>query len=214
MTLSSNSDSSCCRKPCCPTAMNSSPFQLKLKAAFASRVRQCLDPAVIEVTASIEDDLAHALRERPLGQKRPQRLGAFDAPAYFVAELFFDCRCRSQRVPFDVIDQLHMQMLIRSKYGKPRPLGSTFQSRSDATLALVTYCLLRARCSANFNGHKCFLLLLGSGSLALLADDMFVRIFDPFALVGFRFFERPNLRGNHSDQYFVGAADDQMGVVF
>src|SRR5580692_10985086 len=54
---------------------------LEIQSAFASGLRQCLDPAVVEIAATVEDHFFDALLLRALGDELAHRLCRIDAGA-------------------------------------------------------------------------------------------------------------------------------------
>src|SRR5215207_3834691 len=101
MTLSSNSESSCWRLLCWPIAMI---FSLELQSAFARRVCHCLDSAVIQVTAAIENDFVQVLGQGALGNQVADLLGTFNAATRAFAQFSFRGGCCDKRMALHIID--------------------------------------------------------------------------------------------------------------
>src|SRR5882672_6351703 len=98
----------------------------ELQAALARGICQRLDASVKEIAAAVEDDFLDALGRRALRQQLAHRLGGVDVGAGLLALThgLLERGGRRQRLAFDVVDHLSVDMLGRAKHRKPRTATS------------------------------------------------------------------------------------------
>src|SRR6266700_3911957 len=106
---------------CCSVRNGVRPLS-EFQAALARGIRQRLDASVIEIAAAVEDDFLHALRRRSLRQYLSHRLRGVDVGAGLeaLAHGLFKRGRRRQRLAFDVVDHLRIDVLGRAEHRKPR----------------------------------------------------------------------------------------------
>src|SRR5437764_5653572 len=105
-------------------------YALKLQTGFSRRVRHRTYTAVIQEPAAVEYDTLDPLLDRSLGDRLPNRLGAFDVAAEHsfrecAFESCIDARCRHQRLPAHVVDHLRVNMRDAPKDTQARAVGRT-----------------------------------------------------------------------------------------
>src|SRR5438067_6960793 len=94
---------------------------LEFQSAFTRGVGQRLDAPVIEIASAVEDHVLDALCGRPLRQELADRLGRRDVGAVLeaTAHILFERRRRSERLAFEVVDHLGIDVLGRAEHRKP-----------------------------------------------------------------------------------------------
>src|SRR5580704_2932954 len=173
----------------------------EIQSAFARRLGQSLDPAVIEVAAAIEYHVLDALFLGALRDQLADRLGRVDAGAGLqaFARRLLDRRRRSERDARVVVDDLGIDVLGRAEHGEPLALARrTAERTADAALA--------AQNSVAELGHRAAPLLL----LAFLAEDALAGIFDALAFVRLRRAIIADLGGDLADLLPVAAGDHNL----
>jgi hypothetical protein len=120
---------------------------LKLQSCFPGRIGQCLNAPVINVSAAVEYDLGYTLRLRTLGNGLPNRFGGSDiaasAPILFLA---FGGAGGHQRLPVQVVDHLHIDVIQRAVHIQTRALRRSLHFLADALVyvsALLVLCNFR-----------------------------------------------------------------------
>src|ERR1700761_2722518 len=95
---------------------------LETQSAFARRVGQRLDAAVIKIAAAIEDHFLDAVLYRALRQKLADRLGRVDVGAGIAGlpQRLLQRGCRRQRLALQVVDNLRIDVLRRAEYRQTR----------------------------------------------------------------------------------------------
>src|SRR5258708_6181764 len=109
----------------------------EVQSAFARRLGQSLDPAVVEVTAAVEHHVLDALFLGALRDQLADRLGGVDAGAGLqaFARRLLDRGRRSQRDTLVVVDHRGVEVLGGAEHGKPfAPARRTAQRAADAAL--------------------------------------------------------------------------------
>src|SRR5271154_5867325 len=105
---------------------------LEAQAAFARRIGERLDAAVIEIAAAIEDHLFDALLLGALGDQLADRLGGGDAGAGLqsLARRLFQRRRRHHRGARIVVDHLRVDVLRGAEHGQALALARRAPQRA------------------------------------------------------------------------------------
>src|SRR6267142_1309738 len=163
---------------------------------------QRLDASVKEIAAAVEDDFLDALGRRALRQQLAHRLGGVDVGAGLLALThgLLERGGRRQRLAFDVVDHLGVDVLGRAEHRKPR---ATTGGAPDVPPHLRR----PPQRPINDCCHRQLPLFL----LAFLAEDELARILHALALVGLRLAKRPDLGRRLTDLLRIDAGDDDLG---
>src|ERR1700757_2595731 len=170
--------------------------------ALAGRIRQRLDAAVKEIAAAIEDDLLDALRRGALGEPFSDRLCRLDvgagleAFAHVLLQRGGGCDGSAVRI----VDHLRIDVFRRAEDRKPRAMAAGAADVSPHFRRPPQGPISDAR-------HRA----LPSFLLAFLAEDVFARVLDALALVGFGLAESADFGGDVADLLLVDAGDDDLG---
>src|SRR3954447_16788799 len=175
---------------------------LEFQAALARGICQRLDAPVEEVAAAVKHDFLDALRRRTLRQQLAHRLGGIDVGAGLFAFThgLLERGGRRQRLAFDVVDHLRVDVLGRAEHRKAR---ATTGGAPDVP---SHFCGPPQR-PINDCCHRQLPLLL----LAFLAEDEFARILHALALVRLRLAKRPDLGRGLADLLRIDSRDDDLG---
>src|SRR6266576_5764724 len=170
--------------------------------ALAGRIRQRLDAAVKEIAAAIEDDLLDTLRRGALGEPFSDRLCRLDvgagleAFAHVLLQRGGGCDGSAVRI----VDHLRIDVFRRAEDRKPRAMAAGAADVSPHFRRPPQGPISDAR-------HRA----LPSFLLAFLAEDVFARVLDALALVGFGLSESADFGGDVADLLLVDAGDDDLG---
>src|SRR6266566_2735188 len=111
---------------------------LELQPRFARRVGERLDSSVIQKTAAVEDNAAHAGGLRLGGDRLADLSRLGDAVAL---GLDLDCRGGGQRPALAIVDELRVNMVEAAKNREPRPLRGPSDMDAHALMSLRTVLL-------------------------------------------------------------------------
>src|SRR5438034_8472324 len=114
-------------------------ISLEDQAAGTCRIGESLDPSVIHVTSTIEDDLLDTPRLGALGEQRAHGLGGGDVTPRLVlpAELLAPAVRGSQRLGGVVVHDLRVDVVEAPEHGQARPRRRTVDLPPDPGLANV-----------------------------------------------------------------------------
>src|SRR6185312_6369093 len=101
----SRSSSRCRRSPRC-SSLRAIVLSLEVQAGFARGVRQGLDPAMIEVAATVEDHVLDALLDGALGDQRADAGGGVLVRALGLGFAAFQRRGRRERHATLIVNDL------------------------------------------------------------------------------------------------------------
>src|ERR1017187_1615607 len=108
-------------------------LKLKLQTSLTGCIGQSLHPAVVQVSAAIEDNLLDALLLRALCNQLADRLrGGHVSAVVFVRGLFAERGCRDQGDAVQVVDELRVDVVQRAVDVKARTLGRSGHLLADA----------------------------------------------------------------------------------
>src|SRR5205807_1052552 len=105
---------------------------LELQARFPGRVGEGLDPAVVDVSAAVEDHPGDPGLDRPLGDLLADRLGRAEV---VLAGLEVQGRGRRQGPPGGVVDHLRIGVGGAPEHGQPRPLSGSADLPANPAVA-------------------------------------------------------------------------------
>src|SRR5215831_1456606 len=170
--------------------------------ALARRVRQRLDAAVVEVTAAIEHDLLDALRRCALGEPFADRLCRLDIGAGLegAAHVLLQRGGGCEGLAIRVVDHLRINVFRRAEDRKPH---ATAGGAAD----VAPHFRRPPQGSISDGRHRA----LPSFLLAFFAEDVFARVLDALALIGFGLAESADFGGDVADFLLVDAGDDDLG---
>src|SRR5579871_4001469 len=109
---------------------------LEAQSALARGIRERLDAAVIEVTATIEDHLSHSIFHGALGEQFSDRLRRIDIGSRLaaLAHRLLERRGGSQSLALQVIDDLGIDVLRRAEHRQARSTAAGTAHRKPDTL--------------------------------------------------------------------------------
>src|SRR5436190_3975860 len=96
-----------------------------VKAGLTRRIKQCLDTAMIDITAAVEHDAFDARAQRTLGDRLADGLCSVDIAAGLQAKAFFGCRRSDKRLAAAVVDHLRVDVIKAAIHREPGPLSRT-----------------------------------------------------------------------------------------
>src|SRR6516164_4936631 len=170
--------------------------------ALARRVRQRLDAAVVEVTAAIEHDLLDALRRCALGEPFADRLCRLDIGAGLegAAHVLLQRGGGCEGLAVRVVDHLRINVFRRAEDRKPR-------ATAGGAAHVAPHFRRPPQGSISDGRHRA----LPSFLLAFFAEDVFARVLDALAFIGFGLAESADFGSDVADLLLVDAGDDDLG---
>lgn len=139
---------------------------------------------MIKVTATVESDLADALRDGALGNGLAHDRGSLDAGLALALggkKLVIRSGC-AKRHALNIVYNLSVDLLVASEHNKARSFRGSVDVLAD-TIVYPSSSFYFTQC------HNSFLLLLSGSSLARLAAKLLTYELDTLALIWFRLAE-------------------------
>src|SRR5690349_3911457 len=188
------------RSPRC-SSLRAMIVSLEVQAGFARGVSQGLDPTVVQIAPTIEDDVLDALFDRALGHEGADLGGGvLVGPLHLGLLLAFQRRSRRECHAVLIIDDLGVDVLRRTE---DRQARATVRH----LLEVVTDALGAAKGGVTRRERHGLLLL------AFFAPDLFARVAHALALVGLRRTDAADPGGGFANHLLVDARDLDLGLL-
>ena len=187
----------------------------ELKARFPGGVGKGLDPAVVQVAATVEDHLLDALRDGSFGHELADGDRGVTAAATGLeagTQLLINGGRRAEGALRFVVDDLGVDVIVGAEHGQPRAIGRATEMTTQTPVAFLGLLFAggggHGEGSGGTSGRGLFL-----AGLARFAQDALALVFDALALVGLRGTNGADFGGFVAYQLLVDAGDDHLGVV-